>query len=149
MVFFMCALIVMVGVLIGCGVVGYRPWQYNLIVALVCVGMAVSSFVWWIRHCHAVMLHVSALGQLRFQQCAPYTEVMSDMEQAVSVTMMASSTLWSNLLILHLREEGGRHRTVIVMRDSLSHEGFHALLVACRWLAMRQTSTDKNALRQN
>ena len=49
--------------------------------------------------------------------------------------LLAGSTVWPNLLLLRLRLENGRVRTIPVLPDSVSRETFRALQVACRWVA--------------
>lgn len=56
------------------------------------------------------------------------------------VQLLGDSTLWPFMLILRLRSKSTGQVTVVpVLPDSLDSGSRHALLVACRWVAARQT----------
>lgn len=61
------------------------------------------------------------------------------------VQLMAGSTLWPCLLLLHLRAEDCSIRVVPILPDSVSRESFRALSVAFRWMARQSDSRDSSS----
>ncbi|MEN9866641.1 MAG: hypothetical protein RL748_2231, partial [Pseudomonadota bacterium] len=59
------------------------------------------------------------------------------------VYFQLDSTLWPQALFLRLRDSNGRVHSVLVLPDSLSGSEFRALMVSCRWLAVKALS-EKN-----
>jgi hypothetical protein len=57
--------------------------------------------------------------------------------QGEAVDLVSLSSLWPCLLILHLRH-ASRTSVIVALPDSLPADGYRALLVACRWIAMHR-----------
>jgi len=53
------------------------------------------------------------------------------------VRLMDASSLWPNLMFLHLQTESGRMVVLRILPDSVSPQEFRAISVACRWIAAR------------
>jgi toxin CptA len=131
------AVIALIGVVFAFALVGQLSFVFRISLAVVCV--VVAGFAFWLvlKNRKAVWLHISATGQIRLVE---HHAVMRD--QAGSLVMrgglaqlLPGSTVWPNLLLLRLRLESGRVRTIPILPDSVSQETFRALQVACRWVA--------------
>lgn len=55
----------------------------------------------------------------------------------MDVQLLAHSTVWPLVLLLHFSDHRQRTTSIVVLRDSLDPEGFRALAVACHWLGER------------
>jgi hypothetical protein len=112
---------------------------------LVC---ATASFVLVIRALRprtGLRIDVTRLGQIRLVETYPNAEAglprLSDAEGKV-VQLRQGSTLWSSLMVLRLQPVTGNTITLILLPDSMRDDAFHALSVACRWIAARQNHHD-------
>lgn len=144
----MCMAVLCGGMAIVSGVVGDLAPVFRIVVALVCMMVAGCAFysAVIVRKVHEI--HISGAGQIRLAvQMANSLRGTRTAEevQAEPVKLLASSTLWSGLLILHLQNEKHRTEVVRVLPDSVSAESFRALLVACRWIVMRHPEAEKSA----
>lgn len=117
------------GAALGFALVGELPLFWRGVVMLVCL-LLVGRAVYRARCRQPRAIHVSGSGQIRLSVNGAQTE---------PVKMLPTSTLWPILLILHLQNANLHTETVVVLPDSVRPEEFKALLVACRWLAMRQS----------
>ena len=105
--------------------------------AIACIGAAGMVFWLNLQNRKVVWLHVSGTGQIRLVEhpVAAQTRSARQVMRGGVAQLLAGSTIWPSLLILRLRLENGRVRTIPVLPDSVSKESFHALQVACRWVA--------------
>jgi len=149
MVFAMLMLILLVAVLIGLDAVGDLFLPARLLIALLVV--VVTGWLCWRWHARRVVvrLSISGIGQIHLQQPADSAKQQMDEGPAELVTLLPSSTIWPWLLILHLQNVHGRTAVILILRDSVSQETFNALLVACRWLAMRRPENELPEMRRN
>jgi toxin CptA len=115
----------------------------RLVLAAMCVAAALYAFFRTVSGQEIYAIDISGAGQIRV---AVHKKHVSDntfvaAETAELMQLLPVSTLWSNLLFLHLQNE--QKKIVLpILPDSVSQHGFKALLVACRWIAVRRTDAD-------
>jgi toxin CptA len=147
----MCMAVLSGGTAIGFGLVGDLTFVLRMTVLLACMMGASYAFynVVMVRTAHEI--HISGAGQMRLAVWVHGIrgKRVSSEAQAEAVKLLASSTLWSGLLILHLQNEKRQTEVVRVLPDSVSAESFKALLVACRWIVMRHPEAENRHERQN
>lgn len=125
----------------------FPAWQ----VALALLGtLALSwSYVRWYRARASLVLHISGAGQMRLaKQDLAETTAIDGQEKCELVRLLPTSTIWPCLLVLHLQKMQGETEVVLILRDTVTPEVFHGLLVACRWIAARRAETDMPGMRQ-
>lgn len=126
-----------IGVIFAFALVGQLSFILRISLAAACVLAAVLAFWLALQNRKAVWLHISGTGQIRLVEhhavvrAKAGTRVMS----GGVAQLLAGSTVWPNLLLLRLRLENGKVRTIPVLPDSVPQETFRALQVACRWVA--------------
>ena len=81
-------------------------------------------------------IDISGLGQLRL---TVQQQSGTPVAPAEIVQMLASSTIWSGLMVLRCRQENGLIRALVFLPDSLEAGQFTQLLVALRDVASRKT----------
>lgn len=148
----MCLLVLCSGIVVGTGIVGDLSPLFKTVALLVCALMAGYAFCTKVIARRTYVIHISGVGQIRLG-----VEMASDSrDQKIAngmksepVKLLASSTLWSGLLILHLQNEKQKTEVVRILPDSVSTESFRALLVACRWIVMRHPEAENWHEHQN
>ncbi|MCW5299820.1 protein YgfX [Herbaspirillum lusitanum] len=126
-----------IGVIFAFALVGQLSFVFRMSLAGACIIAAALAFWLMLRNRTTVWLHISGTGQIRLVEhhavvrAKPGSQVMS----GGLAQLLAGSTVWPNLLLLRLRLENGRIRTIPVLPDSVPKETFRALQVACRWVA--------------
>lgn len=148
----MCMLVLCSGLVIGAGVVGDLTLLFRMAVLLGCMLVAAHAFRSMVVAGKTYEIHISGVGQIRLSIRAPSgvrDEKIVEEMKAEPVKLLASSTLWSGLLILHLQNEKQKTEVVRILPDSVSAEGFRALLVACRWIVMRHPEAENWHEHQN
>jgi toxin CptA len=141
----MCMAVLCSGMAIGLGVVGDLTPVFRMGAVLVCVAGAGYAFCTTVMTRKMYDIHISGVGQIRLSvQATSSSRSINRAEKipAEPVRLLASSTLWSGLLILHLQNEKKRTEVVRILPDSVSTESFRALLVACRWIVMRHPEAE-------
>jgi toxin CptA len=139
----MCICVVLVACLIAFGHVGELVKVERIAIATICLMMTAFVLCRWLCATKRTVIHISGIGQIRLSPSADSKMAYADLqveshdEEGEIVHLRSASTLWAWLMILHLQHENGRTSIMIVLPDSLSADGFRALLVACRWIAMR------------
>lgn len=129
--------VALVGVIFAFALVGQLSFVFRMSLAGACVVAAILAFWLALRNRTAVWLHISGTGQIRLVEhhvvvrAKPGSQVMN----GGLAQLLAGSTVWPNLLLLRLRLENGRVRTIPILPDSVPRETFRALQVACRWVA--------------
>jgi toxin CptA len=131
MVIAMSACVAAVGCLIGLNGVGALNAVERIIIAAICL-LAAIYVVW--RAATSVktaIIHVSGTGQIRISHWTNKSQAMvvaheESIENAQSdvVHLLPISTLWSCLLILHLRHENGRTSIMTILPDSICANSF-------------------------
>jgi hypothetical protein len=142
----MCACVLAAGLSVASGAAGELPGLEKTLVAGICCLVAAYVFFRTVRHGKMCEIHVSGTGQIRLRMMsADAGPVRKDAELGYSVNqhgepvrLLPVSTLWSWLLILHLRHEDGRNSILTILPDAVGEESFRALLVACRWIVARR-----------
>ncbi|MDP5008186.1 MAG: hypothetical protein NWQ13_04175 [Glaciimonas sp.] len=141
----LCATIAMVGVLIGFGIVGHLLLSLNIALGVICIFSSMAGWLYFRRMhcaCSATRINISHSGQIRIAKIAfnassaDYDD--TDPAHVETAYLLGGSTLWTHALILRLRMEHGRIKTMIIFPDSVSADAFRALSVALRWIASRQ-----------
>lgn len=92
------------------------------------------------RACRPVRIDISAVGQIRVADVMPAGRENIPTHMPARAFLVKGTTLWSHLLLLRLRLDGGSVRTIVILPDCVPHDSFRVLSVACRWISMR---TDK------
>jgi len=126
-----------------CVLYWYLP-RANLIVAG--VGLAIAFLVLYVvlralrytlRQPMAFGLDVSSIGDVLLRRLDASGRVL----ESDSVKLRSPLILWSSLLLLSLQNESGSVTRLLILRDSVSGEGFRRLNLAFHWLAQAQTHT--------
>jgi len=130
------ASVVFIGLIFGFSLAGELPFMFRLVVATACILAASLAFWLALRNCKAVGLHISGTGQIRLVEhhAVISAQTGAHVMRGVLAQLLAGSTIWPNFLLLRLRLESGKVRTIPVLPDSVPKETFRALQVACRWL---------------
>ncbi|WP_034292070.1 protein YgfX [Herbaspirillum sp. RV1423] len=129
--------VALIGVIFAFALVGQLSFVFRISLAAACVVTATLAFWLVLRNRKAVWLHISGTGQIRLVEHHATVRVKAG-SQVMSgglAQLLAGSTVWPNLLLLRLKLENGRVRTIPVLPDSVPKETFRALQVACRWVA--------------
>jgi hypothetical protein len=98
---------------LGAGLLLWQPW------------LLLAAALAWPRKVNPCRIDVSGRGQVRltvYQQTSP-------------VTLLPGCTVWPGLMLLHLRQQGGRRRWLVVLPDSASPAARRRLAVALLALA--------------
>jgi len=136
----MCACTLVAAGLIAFGAVGDLILIEKVAVAAISTLVALYVFFRTVKSGKMREIHVSGTGRIRLALHdgipAPANTEGSTNKHGEPVTLLPVSTLWSWLLILHLRHENGRKSVLTILPDAVSEESFRALLVACRWISM-------------
>ena len=115
------------------------------VLAIICAIASFALIVQPLRRRTALRIDVTGLGQIRLLETLPDAEAGSTpWSDAVGevVQLRQGATLWSSLMVLRLQAVSGRLTTLILLPDSVSDDAFHALSVACRWVAASQANHD-------
>jgi toxin CptA len=140
----------LIGAAIGLECVGNLNTAARIACASACisVGLGGLCYAGHTRKTHRI--DISGIGQIRLVETTALADPVFCRDLPVSVysgevvSLMDDSTLWPFLLMLRLRAEDGRTKTVIVLPDSLNEVGFRALSVACRWI-VAHSGVEKSA----
>jgi hypothetical protein len=115
------------------------------VLAIICAIASFALIVQPLRRRTGLRIDVTGLGQIRLLETLPDAEAGSTpWSDAVGevVQLRQGSTLWPSLMVLRLQAVSGRLTTLILFPDSVSDDAFHALSVACRWVAASQANHD-------
>ncbi|MDP9108914.1 MAG: flagellar hook-length control protein [Pseudomonadota bacterium] len=114
-----------------------------LVLAMLGAALAVVHATCWRQKCWHI--DISGHGQIRLSSYAGEPlQAGSGVDTAPVWQLLPGSLLHPQLLILHLQSHEHRLRLPI-WSDSVSPEAFRRLSVACRWIAARQSSPNKNS----
>ncbi len=147
LLFFLMAIaslaVALIGVIFAFALVGHLSFTIRIALAVTCV--VVAALVFWLilQNRKTVWLHISGNGQIRLVEHHVIPKSGPQVMNGGLAQLMANSTVWPNLLLLRLRLDGGRKRTIPVLPDSVSQETFLALQVACRWVVSHSNSGNK------
>lgn len=125
---------------IGFGLIGALPVYLRVFLGVCCLLAVAVTLREVIRPCADRRIDISGLGQIHVTDLLQQSGCDTDasITQAAGQTtyrLLATSTLWSFLLILNLRSNKGASLTLIVLPDSMTQASFRALCVACQWIA--------------
>lgn len=128
--------------LIASGSMETLPSAARIVLVVMCIAVASHVFfrTMWRRKIHVI--HISGTGQIRVAQ-----RQKSELSEGASVEgevvhLLPVSTLWSGLLLLHLRNDRQQTIVVTILPDSVSPASFKALLLACRWIVLRHADAE-------
>ena len=130
-------ILALIGIVFAFALVGQLSFIPRMALAAACA-LAALLACWQMRqNRQAVWLHISGTGQIRLVEhhAKVQAKAGSRVMSGGLAQLLAGSTVWPNLLLLRLRLENGKLRTIPVLKDSVSAETFRALQVACRWVA--------------
>ncbi|HEX2605224.1 MAG TPA: protein YgfX [Oxalicibacterium sp.] len=139
----MCGCVLLAGFSVVSGAAGELPGLEKTLVGGICCLVAAYVFFRTVLSGKVCEIHVSGTGQIRLQAVSTNDGPgRQDAEYSVNqhgepVRLLPVSTLWSWLLVLHLRHENGRTSILAILPDAVGEESFRALLVACRWITAR------------
>lgn len=130
-------IVAFIGVIFAFALVGQLSFIFRMALAAVCVLAAALAFWLVLQNRKAVWLHISGTGQIRLVEhhAVARAKTGSQVMRGGVAQLLAGSTVWPNLLLLRLRLDNGRVRTIPILPDSVPQETFRALQVACRWVA--------------
>ncbi|HYD78440.1 MAG TPA: protein YgfX [Paucimonas sp.] len=143
-----------IGISIGFGLSGELHPAVRIVLACLCVCASIDGLWRAIRMGKTHHVDISGIGQIRLVETTALADPAfcgsppDSVHAGELVSLMDDSTLWPFLLLLRLRTENGRIKTVIVLPDSADRAEFRALSVACRWIvahsgSMRQSTSSK------
>lgn len=114
--------------------------HHALAFACALAGAALSLFP-LARRKH-LRIDVSGIGQIRLVDTRP-DAVAGSIDASISdgevVQLLRGSTFWASLLMLRLQAQSGHVTHLLIFPDSVDSAAFHALSVACRWVAANQS----------
>lgn len=93
-------------------------------------------------------LDVTGIGQIRLVDTSREADAGMDDRSTCGgevVQLLTDSTFWSSLMVLRLQSGSGRVAALVILPDSMDCRAFHALSVACRWIAVRQSSPEASS----
>jgi hypothetical protein len=130
------------GVAVGVGQLGTFSIAPRILLATFNVFLAVFGFYHGVRQRKILHIDISGAGQLRLTKVWPTRTCIDTNWPHVSergdvVRLLSDSTIWPQLLLLRLQNDGGKITTLPIFPDCVSSENFRALSVACRWIAAR------------
>lgn len=134
-----CLALLLVAAVIVLSLLGDSPLFIRILVAcvtLLAIGIALHWLIWRRK---IIRLDISMNGQIRLVEHNGLTDssllCQGEADGNPVLRLMPDSVLWPGLLLLRLENEQ-RHVVVLpILRDSMNAEAFHALSVACRWIA--------------
>jgi toxin CptA len=140
MVAAMGAMVAVIGLMVGLGLIGDLNRLARLFMSASLVILAVFGFYHGIRHRKTIHIDISGVGQIRLTEMDAFGPCTSLNRPHVGdstnmVQILSNSTIWSCLLLLRLRMESGKVTVLPILPDSVSRDSFRALSVACRWIA--------------
>lgn len=143
----MAALVLIMGVvlLIAAAVLQHEAASpFHQVLAFICAiaGGALSLFPLLAQK--SFRIDVTGIGQIRLVDTSRVADAgppnQADSSGEV-VQLLGDSTFWSSLMVLRLQSGSGRVTVLTIFPDSMDCRAFHALSVACRWVAARQFSS--------
>ncbi len=136
-----CLLILYIAVAIGTGKVGELSPQPRWAIVSMLVWSALAAFFYVFLNRKTFHIDISGIGQIRLKEDISIGDLKRQQERQKRengmhlVQLMENSTLWPYMLLLRLRAEDQRIRTLVVLPDSMDSQTFRTLKVACRWIA--------------
>ena len=134
----------LLGIAIGFGGIGELPSTLRIAYALFSIFLAIFGFYWTVKSRKTHHIDISGIGQIRlgeYRHSSAQGAVVEDGDSEL-VTLMSDSTLWPHLLVLRLRGADEQTKIILILRDSVGHEIFRSLSVACRWIVLRNQQSD-------
>lgn len=132
---------VVIALSIGAGYIGELSFAARSAIVVACVAAGMSALYSTRQIRKTRHIDISGIGQIRLVEdsaLAAPSFLASDFQGrriGEVLSLLEDSTLWSFLLLLRLKGEGNRIRTLIVLPDSVDIGTFRMLSVACRWVA--------------
>lgn len=111
--------------------------------ATVCALAGLPLFLFPLLRRKSFRIDVTGIGQIRLVDTSPDARALPTHPSAGGVEvvqLLRDSTFWSSLMVLRLQSGSGRVTVLAILPDSMERSAFHALSVACRWIAARQLS---------
>lgn len=141
----------MAAVLLSAAVLLYRQPDslFHFALAVVCAFTGSVLGLFPLLRRKSFRIDVTGIGQIRLVDTSPDAQVVSANLSNVGVEvvqLLKDSTFWSSLMVLRLQSGSGRLRVLIILPDSMERSAFHALSVACRWIAARQISSETRSI---
>lgn len=143
----MSIVLLLIAALVATGAVGDLFLLARIVVAGVCAIVAVAVFLRARAGRTTYVIHISGTGQIRLRTEKRNEHAYVDAAEGELVRLLPISTIWPGLLLLHLKNERQQTTVVAILTDAISAEGFRALLVACRWIVLRQVDTTESDIR--
>lgn len=130
-----------IAALIGIGRIGELSIQQRGLLCAVLVFPGILAFFYVFLSRKTFHIDISGIGQIRLKEDTGIDEMKRQQKEQGKgdsinvVRLMEDSTIWPNLLLLRLRTEDHRVRTLVILPDCMDGHAFRALKVACRWIA--------------
>jgi len=128
----------LIGIAIGSGYVGEIPQSQRSAYALTTIFITFLNFYWAAKYRKTHHIDISGNGQIRLGEYRASTAQGAE----ELVWLMPDSTLWPHVLILRLKGSDEKKKVLLILRDSVSHDVFRSLIVACRWIVLRNQQKD-------
>lgn len=132
-----------VAIAIAAGLVSELPLSIRLAIASLVLFLSFFGFYHGMRNRKPIHIDISGTGQIRLLKLTGATPCADKKRPHVGtigelVRLLGNSTIWPHMLLLRFQSDQGEIMIVPVFPDSLSRDGFRALSVACRWMAVRK-----------
>jgi toxin CptA len=140
----------LIGIAIAAGRVGDLSFAIRLWGSLLAVFLSFFGFYHGTCYRKPIHIDISGTGQLRLTEVA-VTAPCADTnwphvrEIGEVVRLMNDSTIWPYLLLLRLQSASGKIRVLPILQDCVSQDSFRALSVACRWIAVQNERSEREA----
>lgn len=134
----MSGLCLLIGLCVVVGHVGapHAVVQYGL------SAIALAAAVWLAIELHkqrrSYVLDITGAGDIRLQTTTANSSdprAVAHSSSESSRSLVAGSVITPMLLVLRLADNHGNINTLLIFTDSVSHDAFRRLSLACRWLA--------------
>lgn len=145
----MSAMAISIGFAIVVGYVGELVLLVRLAIFSSLFFLVLFGFYHGAWHRKPLHIDISGDGQLRLTKvhvtgsCKPVNCPHVPGSTQV-VRLLKDSTIWPQLLLLRLQDDGGKITNLVVLPDCVSRKSFRALSVACRWIAAHNNTEKCN-----
>lgn len=136
-----CLVVLGIAAAVGAGKVGELPFQLRWILLAGLVLSGISAFFYIFLNRKTFHIDISGIGQIRLKEDTGIGDLKRQREKQETensiqvVQLLGNSTIWPYLLLLRMRAEDRRIRTLVILPDCMESHTFRALKVACRWIA--------------
>ena len=121
----------------------FVPYGSEGIVAISVLMVILLAYA-YLRYRKNFQVDISGTGQIRVQSADRSVQNKKENGKKENESseevyqIVKGSTIWPNLLFLHLQSGTGKKAVIRIFPDSVSQAEFRALYIACQWIMARQ-----------